>query len=210
MEIERFTVVPAPFETEIQSHVLFNAGHSMRMEIILNELQIGRRDPQRPHDLMGIGNKFEWQVIEGFSTENRPGIIQKEHVRESLARHRMQYHHLRWNHENSGATEDDLMAGAADAVCSRLEDRPYQGGIHTFDQIRKIIETNPPYQKHWMSVALEQIQKIPLPDIRQLTTLSRIPNLGVSQTTHETIVARVREAVTMLEQEHGYRNFDRF
>ncbi len=206
MELERKVFHPEPTETEVRDWVLSTTRHSIRMEICLNALGIGVRDPQRPHDIVGKGNKFEWEVIQGFSTENRVGINHKEHVQPSLLRHRMQYHHLRWNHENSGASDDDMMLGAMDAICSLIENRPYQGGSHTVEEIQQIIEKNLPYRRRWMTEALTHIQKIHLPDLGQIASIDSIPNFGLPKATHETIVQRVRETIIMLDQEYGYRD----
>jgi len=207
MELERKVTIPDPTEIELEYQVFFTGFHSTRMEIIYHALGIGTRDPQRPHDIVGEGNKFEWEVVQGFSTENRPGIQHAQHVAASLARHQRQNHHLKWNDKNGGATDDEMMAGAADAVCSRLEDRPYQGGIHTFDQIRVVIETkNPPHLRPWLTEALNQIQKIPLPDFNQFYLLNGVPNFGLSRATFEAIRERVHETITMLERDHGYKN----
>lgn len=206
MEKDRKEILPEPTETEVRDWFLSTTRHSIRMELCLNALGIGTRDPQRPHDIVGEGNKFEWEVMQGFSTENRPGINHKEHVLPSLLRHRMQYHHLRWNHENSGASDEDMMLGAMDAVCSLIENRPYQGGSHSSEEIQRIIGGNPLYRRRWMTDALTQIQKIHLPDLNQILSLSLIPNLGLPKATHEAIVARVRETVALLDLEYGYKN----
>jgi hypothetical protein len=207
MELERKVITPEPTETEVGDWLFFTAYHSFRMEICLNVLGVGSRDPQRPHDIMGEGNKFEFEVIQGFSTENRPGIPHDQHVVASLTRHRMQHHHLKWNDKKSGATDEEMMVGAIDAVCSLLEDRPYQGGAHTFDEIRDIIETrNPLYLRHWMTEALNQIQKLQLPDINQFFLLNHVPNFSLPRATHEAIRERVHETIVILERDHGYKN----
>jgi len=196
-----------PTREEIREWLFHTTRHSVRMELCLNAMGIKNSDPQRPHDIVGEGNKFEWEVIQGFSTENRPGINHKEHVRDSLARHRIQYHHLKWNNEYSGATEEEMMLGATDAICSLLENRPYQGGSHSFDEINTIIETrNPPYRRPWMTKALNLAKKLHLPDTSQILLLDPIPNLGLPKATHEAIVTRVRETMVMLDQAHSYKN----
>jgi hypothetical protein len=201
MELERKVITPEPTETELGDWLFFTAFHATRMEIIFNALGIGTRDPQRPHDIVGEGNKFEWEVIQGFSTENRPGINHNQHVAFSLAWHQRQNHHL------SGVMDDETMVKAADAICSRLEDRPYQGGSHTFDQIKVVIETkNPPHLRPSLTEASNQIQKIPLPDFNQFCLLNGIPNFGLSRATFEAIRERVHEAISMLERDHGYKN----
>lgn len=59
-----------------------------------------------------------------------------------------------------------------------------------------------------MTEALTLVQKIQLPDLNQILSLSLIPNFGLPKTTHETIVTRVRETILMLDQAYGYKNID--
>lgn len=199
--------IPRPTEDEIRDWLLSTLRHSIRMELCLQAMGIGVRDPQRPHDIVGEGNKFEWGVIEGFSTENRPGIDHYTHVIPALTRHRIQYHHAKWNHENSGATDDDMMVGATDSVCSLLENRPYQGGSHSVEDISSIIENrNPPYRRPWMTKALDEVKKLQLPDLSQINRLDWIPNLGLPPETYGAIVKKgARETILMLKQDHGYK-----
>ena len=195
-----------PTEDEVRDWLLSTTRHSMRMEFCLQSMGIGNRDPQRPHDIVGEGNKFEWEVIQGFSTENRPEIDHFTHVVPALTRHRAQYHHQKWNHEDSGATDDEMLLGATDAICSLLENRLYQGGSHSIEEIRSIIEDrNPPYRRPWMTKALDQVNKLKMPDMGQIRHLDRIPNLGLPLSIYETTVNRVRETILMLRQDHGFK-----
>ena len=69
MELERKVTIPDPTETEVGDWLFFTGFHSTRMEICMDAMGIGARDSQRPHDIVGEGNKFEFEVIQGFSTD---------------------------------------------------------------------------------------------------------------------------------------------
>jgi hypothetical protein len=205
MELPQKEDFPNPTEAEVRNWLLSTTRHSIRMEFCLEALGLGSRDPERPHDIVGPGNKFDWPVLRGLAIEDRHGISRDIIVVPSLTIHRGQFHHLKWNDEHSGASEDEMMLGATDAICSLLENRLYQGGTHSADEIRMIIETrNPPYRRPWMTKALDQVLGLNMPDLNQIQSLDRIPNPGLPPSNHETIVQRVRETITMLKQGHGY------
>jgi len=37
-----------------------------------------------------------------------------------------------------GASDEDMRVGAVDAICSLLENRAHQGGIHNYDRVMEI------------------------------------------------------------------------
>ena len=85
-----------PTAEEVQRWVLSVTVHALHIEYFLQELQVGRDDPQRPHDLIGIGNKFEWEVMKGFALQWRDDGSDKffrQYIAPALKRHRVQYHH---------------------------------------------------------------------------------------------------------------------
>ena len=72
-------------------------------------------------------------------------------------------HHKIWNDRNS--PDEWLKYGAIDAVCSLLEDREYQGGVHDWGDIRKVISSSPKseYTKHkkkWMIWAVDEMEQV--------------------------------------------------
>ena len=110
-----------PTEAEVRKWLISSLTHSMHVEYFLLNLGLGERDPERPHDLVGPGNKYEWDVIKGFALQYRlPKIDFKTHIMPSLAIHRQQYHHRMWNDPSpedrakpiQGATEGDMLVGA--------------------------------------------------------------------------------------------------
>ena len=191
---------------EIKNWLTGTVRHVQHIEYYLEKLQLGKEDHQRPHDIIGTGNKFEWEVIRGFAIQYRDR--RQEHfdlyVLPSLERHRHQYHHLKWNNQNPNATDEDMKVGAVDALCSLLEpDREYQGGIHNATQINDIIKKNPEHKRHWLKYIHAEMQKIESPNLNLITSLHDFPNIGINQATYDILRARVHDTLKML-QEHGY------
>src|SRR3989344_1410181 len=158
----------APTQQEIRSWLLGTIKHVQHIEYYLEQLQIGKEDPQRPHDIIGAGNKFEWEVIKGFAIQYRDRTQEffNKHVTPSLERHRCQYHHQKWNNPDQTASNEDMKVGAVDAICSLLEpDREYQGGKHTSMEIDAIIEKNPEYKQIWMREIHAEMQRIASPNL---------------------------------------------
>ena len=112
-----------PTSKEIGDWLLSTVRHSAQVEYYLNKLNWGINDPNRPHDIVGPGNKFSWPVLKGLALQHRsedPEFFIKN-VLPSIEIHRQQFHHQKWNLPNSQATEDELMVGAVDAICSMLK-----------------------------------------------------------------------------------------
>ena len=196
-----------PTEREIRDWLVGTIRHAQHIEYYLENLQLGKEDPQRPHDIIGNGNKFEWEVIRGFALQYRdrsPKFFNR-YVAPSLERHRCQYHHLKWNNPNPNATDRDMKVGAVDAVCSLLEsDREYQGGKHTPTQINEIIEQNPEHKIPWLRQIHTEIQRIEQPELQMITNLQNFSNIGINAGAYGTICGRISDTIKMLE-EHGYK-----
>ncbi len=192
-----------PTNEEIKRWVTDTIRHAMHIEFYLERLQVGRSDIQRPHDLVGHGNKLEWPAIRGFSMQYRKtqGVFE-HYVKPALDFHRQQYHHLAWNEFNPTAAPDAMRLGAVDAVCSLLEPRGYQGGCHSWSEIDRISENNPIHKVAWMLLVSKEMQKVEKPDIQKIT-LDNIPNLGISVEKHEIVVQRSQDVIKMLKQDHG-------
>jgi hypothetical protein len=201
------TINETPTRHEIEAWLIGTIKHVQHIEHFLERLQIGKEDPQRPHDIIGHGNKFEWEVIRGFALQYRdrsPEFFDR-YVAPSLERHRCQYHHQKWNNPNPIATDEDMKVGAVDAVCSLLEpDREYQGGKHTPAQIDEIIEQNPEHKRSWLKQIHTEIQRIEEPNLQQIRELRDFPNIGINPDSYDTLRARVNDTIKMLK-EHGYK-----
>lgn len=203
MENSPFIILPTI--EEIRKWLLFTVQHVSQVEYFLHQLGIESDDPERPHDIVGTGNKFEWEPLRRYALQYRDeGKQFKKEIDEALAIHRKQYHHRMWNGGNLDATPESLMLGAIDAICALSEDRQYQGGRHTYEEITKIMLNNPPHKAFWMGTMLLEIKRIKQPDIAQVKSLSHILNFGISRETHDTICERVHETIIMLEQDYGY------
>ena len=55
-----------PSPQEVRNWTLYTLKHSCQVEYYLTKLNLGSKDPQRPHDIVGEGNKYSWPVIKGI------------------------------------------------------------------------------------------------------------------------------------------------
>ncbi len=196
-----------PTEQEINTWLLQVTQHACQVEYFLHQLGLGRSDPERPHDLVGSGNKFEWPVIQGFAVQYRADKASAQpYVAQSLALHRQQYHHQMWNGEtlNPKASEEDLRVGAVDAICSLLENRSYQGGSHPYEEIGNIALKNPPHKKMWMSIMLPDMKQINRLSIQSIERIVDFPNIGLPSEVYQTIQQRTKDVLEMLKIEQRY------
>lgn len=190
-----------PTADEVNAWLLSTIRHVYHLEYYLHQLQIVPADPERPHDIVGPGNKFEWSVIRGFALQHRPNVDFSHQVFPALIIHRQQYHHRMWNEpnphdsreRNPAATENDMYLGAIDALCSLREPRYYQGGIHTFAEVGEIIKKNPPHKIPWLITMWKTFKEMPEPDL-SCVTLDDLPNIGIHQHMHRKIQGRLMEA----------------
>ncbi len=196
-----------PMEQEVNAWLIQVTQHACQVEYFLHQLGIGRSDPERPHDLVGPGNKFEWPVIQGFAMQYRADKSSVQpYVAHSLALHRQQYHHRMWNGEtlNLQASEEDLRVGAVDAICSLLENRSYQGGSHPYEEIWNIAVTNPLYKKMWMSILLPDMEQLKQPAVQFIDGIVDFPNIGLPSGVYQIIQQRTKDVLGMLKTEHEY------
>lgn len=205
-----------PTEQEIWQWLFEVRNHTLRVEYFCERLGVGSSDPQRPHDIRGKGNKLSWDVMKGLALHYRSPAGRmsspffQQHIQPALEFHRYhQYHHQMWNCHNPKATADNLKMGAVDAVCSLLENRLYQGGSHSYDQIAAIAEEDPLHQREWMIVMTTEMRKIEQPFIPAVIgkekELLLFTNPGISAETDAIIRERFRETLQMLRQDHSYK-----
>jgi hypothetical protein len=196
-----------PTTDEIRHWLLSSLRHSCQVEYYLHRLNLGQRDPQRPHDIVGSGSKYSWSVIEGLALQYRsddPEFFERR-VLPSIEKHRRnQYHHQKWNYREPPLTVEDMKVGAIDALCSLLDDRRYQNGSHTFEDIIYVIKKNDPYMVKWMWMVYSQMREIPAPDLGAIGSLHSFPNVGISEEMHRRAIELTAEAVEMLRREHRY------
>jgi len=208
------TDILVPTADEVHQWLLDTVKHALHIEYFLHQLGLGDKDPERPHDIVGKGNKFEWEVIKGFALQYRqPKVNFQIHIMPALERHRIQYHHQKWNNPDpndetkyiSHATPDDMKVGATDAICSLLENREYQGGTHTYDTIVEVAGENNPHKTPWMLEIIPEMRKLQQPNLSLITNLERFPKIGVPNETYDIIADRIQETLKMLRSDPAYR-----
>jgi hypothetical protein len=148
-----------PTLEEITQYIPKVIKHGLTVEHYLSKLGVKVEDGQHPHDLVGLGNKLEWEVIRGLALQKRDSEEKQRRYLNAIELHRIgQKHHQKWNNPNPEATPDDMKYGAIDAIVSLREARDYQGGVHSWGEIRKIIENNPEHKREWLYWALDRIK----------------------------------------------------
>lgn len=197
-----------PTTEEVRWWLLHVTQHVCHIEYFLSQLGLGSQDPDRPHDIVGVGNKFEWEVLRGFAVQRRDKSQEffKMYVESSRHKHRCQYHHRRWNEPNAESTPEDMKLGAVDAICSLLEDREYQGGKHSFSKISEVMARHfSPHAQPWMVQLLPEMRRLATPPIESIISLDDIPNIGIPKDTHDIVRQRVEETRLYLKKDYGYR-----
>ena len=140
--------------------------HSKSVHFYLDKLGISIDDEnETPHDLAGEGNKLEWEVMHGLAYAEKDTPEKKEIFEKSREIHRGQMHHKMRNDPNS--PKEWLKYGAIDAVCSLIEDRGYQNGVHYWDEILDVISSYPSeeykkgeYKKEYMKWAVKEMREV--------------------------------------------------
>jgi len=201
-----------PTEDEVKTWLVSTLQHACHIEYFLDRLNLGREDFERPHDLVGLGNKYDWNVIKGCSLEYRdPKPDFQTYIMPALTLHRKQHHHQKWNKPDpkdktkpiSEASEDNMLLGAVDTVCSLLENRRYQGGAHSYDSI-EISEKILPHKIPYILKIIPKMKALKQPSLEQITSLNGFPNIGLKEEVYYSIAKRTNETVEMLRKEHGY------
>jgi len=215
-------LAPIPSTESVYIHMLFTTRHSCNVEYFLNKLELGSKDPERPHDLIGPGNKFEYSVLEGLSLVHEARPIEDEErykirIYQSVKEHRQQYHHQMWNNPDptdetkpiQGATDDDMLVGAVDTVCALLEGRSYQREVEDYGEVIRIANGElgiscEPHKRPWIELIASEMQKIKQPTIEDILAVRQFPDIGLPKTIYESIMERARETAEMLS-EYGYK-----
>jgi len=197
-------LIPTP--KEAHDLALHCVQHSCNVEYHAHLLKIDDRyAPEQPHDIWGPNNKFEWPVFRGLAMAYRDGskAFQEFVVVPALARHRCQHHHQCWNAPQGKETAGEMRLGAADAICSLLEPRAYQGGSRTFPKIRQVIDANAAHHRSWMIDVAKEMYRAPRPSLHLITSLDDFPNIGLPSFVHDAIRQSVADLRTMLKKDHG-------
>jgi len=212
-----------PTNNEITAWLVSTLKHACHVEYFLGKLNLGQKEMERPHDLVGPGNKFEWGVVKGMALLYRdPKPDFKIYVLPSIVLHRQQYHHRMWNDPDPTnesthipeATEEDMLVGAVDAACSLLESRRYAGGKeqneqhgkeHSWIEVEDILyNKNPLHKVPWAKIIVPKMKVVQQPNLDQINSLNSLPNIGLEKIVYDTIVKRINETVEVLKTEQGY------
>lgn len=204
-------MVLIPDEDELRKYLLFTLAHSCHVEYFLARFDFYNfSDLERPHDIVGAGNKFEWRVMKGLALAYRTDIKNKRtsksiqnHILQSRDIHRQQYHHKIWMNVTVPASNSDMVLSAIDVICSQLENRPYQGGKHTYDELLKTIAADSRQISYIMHI-IENMQDFSQPNLEAIVSLSSFPNIGIPEKMYDIAVQRVAETLEMLK-DRGYK-----
>jgi hypothetical protein len=192
--------------TEEVKNLLFNTlRHCCRVEYYFTIHDVAKNDPQRPHDITKKGSKYSIPVLMGLALQDRNDdpLFFEKYVLPSIKEHqRLQYHHRKWNRQNPHSTNDDLLAGGIDTICSIIDYRKYNGGAHPLNEVLQFIRTKESHQIKWILQAYEMIKGDPEPNIQSITSLENIPDVGVSL--YNDIVKKTHDIVTLLRKNYGY------
>ena len=189
---------------DLEKYVLNTVRHSVNVEYYAQQLGVNSPDPERPHDLVGEGNKFEQEVMFGLAWEfHYPRLEQDSylcHIKSSLCLHRQQYHHRHWNGNDLPEGEDHstLELCAVDALCSLRENRGYQGGEHNDEEIFRMVQDNPFHKKLLLTLTLQKMQTVESPNLKAIQSSLDFPNFGLEERTYQRIKERAREAMEVV------------
>ena len=212
------------FEIALIQHIFNTAKHSYNVHYNYEPYRQALEDPDPdiPHDIVGKHNKYEPIVAVRLALEyvnDRDIVSQKSSqeqeewkkrkiflIQEGVGIHRQQYHHLMWANSSIKVPKDSRLLSGADAICSMLENRKYQGGVHSWEEIEKIIAANKiPYQRDWMKEVYDRMRKIPQPNLAAIKSLRQIPkSKEISTETHDIITGRAHEVLHQFEHDHCY------
>jgi hypothetical protein len=200
-----------PTRDEVQRWLIETLRHSFRVEYYLSQLGIFNHDPERPHDVNGLHNKFEWEIIKGIALQYREGIDCEAFIKPAVELHRTQYHHRMWNnpdpeniaYPNPQASEEDMLTGAVDAICSLMENRPHQPKVESYYDAVHYIRKRHIHQALWAFDVADEMENIKKPDLEAITSFHEFPNPGVNQKIYEKIRSCVKDAIDSLKQQ-GY------
>lgn len=202
-----------PTTDELRDWLLHTLRHSCHVEYYLHAFSLGKDDPQRPHDISGHCNKYCGPVAFGLALQHRGEdegngfTVYSDHVIPAIQMHRRnQHHHQMFNSRDSNHTDDDMRVGAIDALCSLLEDRQYQGGEHSLDNLLPIIKKAAPHKIRWMWQEYLQMCKITKPDLKRIVSLDDAPNIGLPKSIHDKIILATFCAVETFREYYGYKD----
>lgn len=198
-----------PTSNELERWVEEVVRHSNHVEYYLNNLDLGCKDYERPHDLVGFGNKLDWRAAKGMALSYRGlGVDFEKYILPSIEFHRNQYHHRMWNHENIDATKEDLYVGVVDSVCSLLENRSYSGKgyansgrSHSWEEVEDILYNKNPESKNIAAKEIiPKMRKLERPRLEFIDDIFNFPNIGIREDIYQRMNDRIDESVCDLNK----------
>jgi hypothetical protein len=118
--------------------------------------------------------------------------------------HRKQHHHRTWNWADENTPHEDMVVGAVDAVCSRMEDRAYQGGAMTYGEIRGFVKSGEfkgtDRQRHYIEMVMGEMKLLAQPEVGLIDSLHSFPNIGLPEPMYNRMVEKVGETVLILRE----------
>jgi len=199
-----------PTSKEVKKWLFEVLKHTCHVEYYLNKLGLGEIDYQRPHDIIGEGNKFSWPVIKGLALQyrNKGKGLCKKYIFPAREIHRQQYHHQMWNNPPKKVDFSQLEVGAIDTLCAHLEEREYQGGALKFEELPEIIKKNKDSSKYtWLNLVydpMKEIYETNPPKLEKINSLINFPNIGLPKKVYEKIKTRTSKTIKMLQDKQGY------
>ncbi len=199
-----------PNETELIKYILEVSIHSWNVHYYEEALGEKPTDPELPHDMKGKWNRLEPVVVTKIALQFLPDGNKLYHdiIMEGVRLHGQQYHHQMWKNPSLDVPEDSRKLSSVDAICSMiepLEHRKYRGEVHTWEKIKQKIAESASHQIPWMEYAYREMIKIEQPNLKEITSFSKIPKKGISPEMHDAIIDRAYEALRELERMYGYK-----
>jgi len=207
-----------PSERELKLQLLETKRHAYNVEYCIHKLNFepNLKDPDRPHDLNGQGNKLEWEVLSGLSMryhedfEANKDEFNKIFILPSVYYHRnQQYHHIVFRSPEEDISDDyitsgniDWVIGAIDVICAQYEGRACYGGHHSFEEIVEKLKKKPFFKTFICLEMLCDIQQIGIPELG-IDSIIDIPKIDIPAEVSEIIEKRFSETLNYLT-EMGY------
>jgi len=204
-------------QEEIQSFLVDTLRHCIRVEYYSGIMNLKVYDKhERPHDIVGIRNKFDPFVAQRLAliyrkdfVENRAGYMPI--ITGGVNAHRRQWHHRIL--KNLDIEEEVYSINLVDAICSMREARVYQNGAHSWEEIRKGFKLpKHPVKGDFLRASANRLielmsQNIPEPEVNLVTNLREFPELCLCSRVYDNIQERCREALEVFDKEMGLKLF---
>jgi len=158
-------------------------------------LGLDTSDIERPHDISGPGNKFEWEIMKELAL---PLGSKNPELRRAIELHDQQYHHRVWIEETEPEKPDDFLFSGTDAICYYRECR-WSNRNHDYSEILREFKGNEA-QIECVKNLIPRMKKKKVPPFR---INNSFPNPGIPDDMYRRMYKKIKETVYML-REKGY------